>query len=259
LSAIRATFRRSSSGRRPRLSLAAILYAAAVLSGEACAQERPKVETIHADAGADQAAGVGDRVTLDGSRSQTSAEASYRWIAAGGPPVRLMLEDRHLLTWIPESPGIYRFALVVVQGGEISAPDYVEIIVAESPNKTTDDPALVAVVSRALRDLNATESTAGALAEIADRIGSRIELYESYDMLLHELSRSLDALVPPDAATRTMWNERLFVPLSAILLERLRAESLDLSRPGSLDAALNNSQRAALKAFFREVASAVRA
>jgi hypothetical protein len=168
-----------------------------------------------------------------------------------------MLQDRHLLTWIPEFPGVYRFALVVADGGGISEPDYVEITVGESPKKTSFD--LDAIVREAFRTLNAPESTADAIAEIAGRIASKAELYESYNMLLHELSRSLDALIPSDAATRSSWNERLFVPLSRLLMERLQAESLDLSRPESLDARLSIPQRAALAAFFHEIASAGRA
>jgi hypothetical protein len=215
--------------------------------------------SIQADAGADQTAEVGDRVTLDGSRSRASAGGSYRWITAGGPPIRLMLEDRHTLTWIPESPGVYRFALVVAAGGEISSPDYVEITVVESPKKTASGPDVAAVMSEALRTLNVTVPTADTLAEIADRIASKAELYESYNMLLQELSRSLDALIPPDAATRSSWNEQLFVPLSRLLMERLRAESLDLSRPEALGFGLSVPQRAALAAFFHEMASAGRA
>jgi len=219
----------------------------------------PNLAAILADAGPAQSAEVGDRVTLDGSRGQSSARVSYRWIAAGGPPVRLSLEDRHLLTWVPESPGVYRFALVVAADGVISEPDYIEITVTEPPKKTVPDPRTVAITSEALRSLNAPASTAAALGEIAERIAARVGLYDSYNVLLHELSRSLDPLISPDAAARSSWNETLFVPLSTLLVERLRAESLDLSRPGALDARLSDSQRAALAAFFREVSAGSRA
>jgi hypothetical protein len=259
LLAIRATIGRRRSGYRLGFSLAVVLFATAAFGGEGTERQRPAIESIRADAGADQNADVGDRVTLDGSRSRPSAGGSYRWIAAGGPPIRLLLEDRHTLTWIPESPGVYRFALVVAAEGGISAPDYVEITVAESPKKTASDPDVAVVMTGALRSLNATVSTAGALAEIADRIASKAELYESYNMLLQELSRSLDAVIPPDAATRSSWNERLFVPLSRLLMERLRAESLDLSRPEALGYGFNVPQRVALAAFFHEMASAGRA
>lgn len=266
--AIRATFWSRPAGRRWAICLAAGTLAAATAWGgektdpsvapSSTQQQTPRTP-LRAVAGDDRSVSVGDRVTLDGRESMPLTGLSYRWIAAGGPPVRLSLEDRHLLTWVPESPGLYRFALVVAGGGEISEPDYVEIRVAESPKKTSADPVAASTASQALRALEASEPIAGEFAEIAERIATRVDLYDSYNVLLHELSRSLDALLPPDRESRARWNERLFVPLSGLLVERLRVESLDLSRPGSLDSTLTDAQKAALATFFREVAAGSRA
>lgn len=209
---------------------------------------------LHANAGEDQNAKVGDRVTLDGSASEPQTGLSFRWIPAGGPHIRLKLEDQRVYTWIPEAPGVYRFALVVAGTGRISEADFVEITVVDDQRVATRSAVIESVTREGLRALNAPEILRGELAEVYERIAGKLDLYESYNMLLHELSRSLEPLIPSDPMSRGSWNDRLFVPLSSHLVEQLRAESLDLSRPGALTTPLTDAQRRALASFFRDVA-----
>lgn len=223
------------------------------------ASTQPRIDPPpRANAGDDQDAKVGDQITLDGSGSAPHTGVSYRWIPAGGPPIRLKLDNQCVYTWIPEAPGTYRFALVIAGGGGISEPDYVEVTVSDNPKVTLSDPATVVTTREALQTLAVSEELGGALAEIYGRIAARMELYESYNMLLHELSRSLEPLIPADPSVRASWNARLFVPLSGLLVNRLRAQSLDLMQAESLASPLNRTQRQALALFFGEVAEGCR-
>jgi hypothetical protein len=214
--------------------------------------------SLHANAGEDQVAKVGDRVTLDGGGSLPGTGVSYRWITAGGPPIRLKIDDQRIYTWIPETSGVYRFALVVAVDGRISEADYVDVTVSDVPVAASTNAAAASATREGLNALGVSEALSTELAEIYARIAGRMDLYESYNELLHELSRALEPLIPADPATRSAWNERLFVPLSGRLVDRLRAESLDLTRSDALAAPFNAAQRGALARFFAEVAEGCR-
>lgn len=263
---LRETFRACPVGRRIANFVAiALLATASARGGEttdpgvSTASTQQRIDPpLHPDAGKDQVARVGDRVTLDGGGSLPKTGVSYRWIATGGPPIRLKIDDRRIYTWVPETPGVYRFALVVADSGRISEPDFVDVTVSDVPIVASTNAATASATREGLNALAVSEALGAELAEIYARIAGRMDLYESYNELLHELSRSLEPLIPADPAARSAWNERLFVPLTGHLLDRLRAESLDLTRPDALAAPFNDAQRGALARFFAEVAEGCR-
>ncbi len=79
---------------------------------------------LRADAGDDQVGFVGRQMTLNGSRSEPRGKIGYRWLQLGGPDVKLKIEDGYIFTFVPSEPGIYRFALVVGEGGRILGPGH---------------------------------------------------------------------------------------------------------------------------------------
>ena len=46
--------------------------------------------------------------------------------------VRLAIEDQYIFSFVPETPGLYRFALVVGHDGDVSLPDFVDVTVKGS-------------------------------------------------------------------------------------------------------------------------------
>lgn len=90
-----------------------------------------------ADAGDDQLGMVGHQVTLNGMRSEPRGRIGFRWLQVDGPPVRLRIEDGYTYTFVPDAPGMYRFALVVAAGSTISNADYVSVNVGAAPNQAT--------------------------------------------------------------------------------------------------------------------------
>jgi hypothetical protein len=90
----------------------------------------PRDPTLLADAGDPQVGLVGRMVTLNAIRSEPRGRIGYRWIQVGGPTIKLKIEDSYTYSFIPPAPGIYRFALVVAAGSEISEPAKVSVTVA---------------------------------------------------------------------------------------------------------------------------------
>ena len=64
--------------------------------------------------------------------------------------------------------------------------------------------------------------------------------------------------MPTDAPRRAVWDERLFVPLTARLIEGMKLEGLDLRQAESRNIALTASQRAKLAEMFRAMARGFR-
>ena len=87
--------------------------------------------TIVADAGDNQIGVVGRQITLNGLRSEPRGQIGYRWIQLGGPRVVAKLEDGFIYSFVPTEPGVYRFALVVARGSEISEPAEVTVTVGQ--------------------------------------------------------------------------------------------------------------------------------
>jgi hypothetical protein len=221
-------------------------------------------EGLHADAGDDQIAVIGHQVTLNGIRSAPRGKIGYRWIQIGGPPVPLNLEDGYIYVFAPREAGLYRFALVVAEGGAISEPDTVDVIVqaAQTPTPAPGpiQPALdtTDLARASLAALDGGPAAAGALAGAFDAIVERAGLYESYNELLSEMSRSLEEIVPKDPARRATWTQQLFMPLTVRLVDGLRAQGLDLLQPAGQSAPLTKAHKDHIAEQLRAMAKGFR-
>ena len=87
-----------------------------------------------ADAGLGLLAYAGDTVALNGtaSRDPEGADLGYFWAQSGGPEVGIKNGDEAQPSFTVESPGTYRFTLVVNDGYQDSTADTVEIVVAHT-------------------------------------------------------------------------------------------------------------------------------
>ena len=222
---------------------------------------------LKADAGDDLVGFVGRQVTLNGIRSEPRGRIGHRWVQAGGPQVALKLESGCYYTFVPPAAGAYQFALVVASGDRISEPDYVSVMVGapapEAPTQSTsvkqsgpapaslptDEMTRLAVLS-----IDGGPALAPGLAKVFEDIAGRIDLYGSYEEAYSEMSRRLDGLIPERADLRAGWIEKLFNPLTLRMIERLRVEGLDLSRPAAQAAPLSPGQRKLLADHFRSMA-----
>jgi hypothetical protein len=235
----------------------------------------PKDPTLRADAGDDQVGLVGRMVTLNAIRSEPRGKIGYRWLQVGGPAVKLKIEDGYTFSFIPPGPGIYRFALVVAAGSEISEPARVNVTVATaqpatSPTIASDaaagaPPGVAAVepldelARAALAAIEGGAEAAGPLAEAFDGIADRMDLYRAFSDAQSEMSRRLEEIVPQDPGRRGVWIERLFTPLTARLVGAMLAEGLDLRVPAGQSASLTAGQRARLADLYRSMAEGFRA
>jgi hypothetical protein len=231
----------------------------------AAGSPRPDTPAVKADAGDDQVGIVGRQITLNGSRSEPRGQVAHRWLQVAGPKVRLELAEGYIYSFVPQAPGIYEFALVVARGSEISVPDRVTVSVGNPASPYGIEPtpeapeALHDVARAALGAVPGGLEVGPSMAECFDAVADRMDLYHSYGEAFSELSRRLEPLLPPDAVRRSVWNERLFGPLTARLIEGLRAEGLDLRNPEAQTAALTSAQRARAAELFRSMARGFRA
>jgi hypothetical protein len=187
--------------------------------------------------------------------------------------VRFKLEDSYIFSFVPTVPGVYRFALVVAIGSDISLPDEVSITVGSGARSVAraapsgpptgvlpaQEPVATQEVARsALAAIRGASDSAGSLAEVFDFTADRMDLYESYADAFREMSRRLEEVIPAESAKRADWNERLFNPLTVRILEVMRTEGLDLSVAEGQNAPLAAAQRAALAEQFRLIAEGFR-
>lgn len=232
--------------------------------------EGPYAAGLKADAGDDQRAWVGHRVTLNGLRSEPHGQIGYRWIQVGGPIAALAVEDGAVYSFVPAAPGEYRFALVVASAGVISAPDRVMVAVEEPANTAPAGapPAPEQVPVAASRPTTLAESVAvlpggsgqsRALADAFTATADRVDLYATYEELHSELSRRLEPALPADPTARQVWEARLFAPLSAPLAAAARREGLDLAQPEGWRAAMPDGLRREIERHFRTIAAGLRA
>lgn len=225
----------------------------------------PTPPVLRADAGDDQVGMVGRQITLNGARSEPRGMVGYRWIQVGGPRVRLQMDDGYIYSFVPQAPGIYQFALVVALGGEISAPDVTTVSVGNPASSYSLEPAqdapeaLHEVARAALAVVPGGLEVAVPLAEAFDGVADRMDLYRSYAEAYSELSRRLETLLPSDPARRGLWDDRLFNPLTARLVDGMRTEGLDFRRPEAQTAPLTSGQRARLAEIFRAMSRGFRA
>jgi hypothetical protein len=228
-----------------------------------------------AHAGDDQVALPGHRVTLNGMASRPRSNLVYRWFQAAGPPIRDPVADGYIYSFVPTAPGTYRFGLIVACDGQISEPDMVDLVVpspaaaptplatvptpmAAPPPQPSPTPPSVGLLAeecrQALLALPDGPARAESLATAFEGVTARLDLYATYGDLHREIAHRLENLVPADPARRAEWLQRLFEPLSARLLERLRAVGLDLATPAGLQTPLTAPQRDALVEVYRAAA-----
>ena len=230
----------------------------------------PQNNTLQADAGDDQLGLAGRQVTLNGVRSEPRGRIGYRWVQTGGPTVRFKIEDGFIYSFVPTVPGVYRFALVVASGSEISLADEVCVTVgsgtriagpvgpAASASLPAEGPVPTQEVARSGLAVVRGGETAMPLALVFDDTADRMDLYQTYNEVFGEMSRRLEQSLPADPAQRNAWVERLFNPLTARILDVMRAEGLDLRTPEGQATPLSAPQKAALAEQFRLMAEGFR-
>jgi hypothetical protein len=227
----------------------------------------PKRLTPIADAGDDQVAVVGRQVTLNGKRSHPKDLVGYRWVQVGGPKTRFQLEEGPFYSFVPVTPGVYRFALIVASGSQASQPDEVSVTVgalasaggtrATAEKGLVEPDSLDQVARRALNLVHAKSETIEQLAVIFEGISYGMDLYENYFVLFGELSQRLETVFTTPSQ-RAVWMDRVFNPLAAHLVRVMQEEGLDLSRPEGQTAPLNQTQRARLAEQFTLMAEGFR-
>ena len=191
-------------------------------------RSRPAAALPVARAGEDSRGFAGQVTRLDGSQSEPRGQIGLRWIQIAGPQsVHLRAEGTARDLHAPDDR-VYRFLLVVGAGSMISEPDLVEVRVDPAP-----PPPIEVVARRALGSVEGGAEIAESLARVFNDLAERMSLYTAYADLFSEMSRRIDAVIPGEPGRRRLWSERVFVPLSASIIESLRAEGLDLtSRDG---------------------------
>lgn len=225
-------------------------------------------QDLVADAGDNQLALVGRQVTLNGIRSTPRGEIGYRWLQVEGPPVALEIEDGYIYTFVPESPGRYRFALVVASGTAISRPSFVAVDVqsatamrsestAVAPSEATRS-TIASIAAAALREVSEGPERADRVAGVFDGVAGRIDLYASATEVFREIALRLDAELPDDLETRQRWNSQVFEPISSAVLAELGSRGIDLARAETMAATLTPQARSALAEQFRTIADGFR-
>jgi hypothetical protein len=225
-----------------------------------------------ADAGDDQLAMAGRQVTLHGGGSEPRGTIGYRWIHVAGPKVRLKVETGPFFPFVPTVPGIYRFALLVAAGSQVSDPDEVTITVGaaapilpgvtareHSAAEFVEDDSVDQIARRAAMFVHARPELVDSLASTFEEVAARMDLYEHYTSMFQELSQRLEAIIPAQPSRRKIWLERVFSPLTQSLIPLMQAEGLDLGRPEGLMTPFSSQQRARLAEQFRLMAEGFRA
>jgi hypothetical protein len=225
----------------------------------------PSDPTLKADAGDDQIGLVGRQITLNAMRSEPRGKIGYRWLQVAGPAVAIKIVDRHTYTFVPQEPGIYRFALVVASGSEISEPDAVEVavgpgaaVVGREQAPVAAPPSVRDLATSLLLAVNGGPAKAADLAGSFDGIAERMDLYESFAEAFSEMAKRLETVLPAGSPARPLWDAHLFTPLTSRLALELRPEGLDLARPDSMAAAMTATQKQKLAGLLREMAAGFR-
>ena len=87
------------------------------------------------DAGDDQIGLVGRRITLNGSRSRPQNRVEFRWMHLSGPAIAENRQEGPYFSFVPTSPGVYRFALLVAFESKVSMPSVVSVEVGQRPGR----------------------------------------------------------------------------------------------------------------------------
>jgi hypothetical protein len=231
---------------------------------------------LQANAGDDQVGLVGHRVTLNGTRSLPADDKAARWVQLSGPAVLAPEHQGLYYSFVPSTPGIYRFVLLVSADGEISDPDEVSVVVGSppgtappatppapyntapggAPNWATDPDQ---VLSTVLPNLPGSPRVAGDVADVLLAISDRTSLYSSFGELQSELSRRLDVVVPTDPGQRSSWIQNIFLPLTAVTANELLTAGVDIRYPQGVQQALTPAQQERIRVHLQKLAKAFRA
>jgi hypothetical protein len=233
---------------------------------------------IKADAGDDQVGLIGRRVTLNGSGSVPAEGKNLRWLQVEGPPVGAPRQQESFFSFVPQSPGLYRFLLIVAGEGEVSEPDEVSVLVGippadiggaalqagqvPAPAPAPVPPPLPApdqVLAGAFPRLPNGTRVASEIADVLEAISERAALYSTFAELQQELARRLELVVPTDPADRRAWNQEVFSPLTAYTTSQLLAAGMDVRQPQGLQQTLTAVQQERVREHFQKLARAFRA
>jgi hypothetical protein len=237
----------------------------------------PTDPSLRANAGDDQLGFVGRQITLNGIRSEPRGKIGYRWIQVAGPAVPIKIIEGRTYTFVPPVPGLYRFALVVASGSDISEPDLVDVTVcanaklvessqpvaSANPDPATASSSLEDLAKSLLSSIEDGPAHADGLATCFAAVADRMELYHTYAEAFSEMSRRLESVIPADSPSRpfarSYWNEHLFAPLSSRLILGLMPEGLNLARPEGQVAPLSSAQKKRLAELLHGMAAGFRA
>jgi hypothetical protein len=221
--------------------------------------------TNRSDAGDDQVGLVGRRITLNGSGSGTPRQgASCRWFQLAGPKVEKAAQEGYYYSFVPMTPGVYRFGLVVATGGGSSAPtisemDEVLVTVGELP--TAFGGTATAGISNGVSTVALDQmlqgpgsitarATLDQVAAILEAIAGRASLYTSFADLSSEMMRRIDGVMPTDANTRQFWSSAVFAQLTQHITTEMLAVGLDLRTPQAVNTSLSPLQQDKLQKLF---------
>lgn len=199
----------------------------------------------------------GRTVTLS-YQGPVEAGVRLRWVQVEGPIV--VIDDptaAQARVIVPDAQGVLGFLLAVGNSAGIETTRVSVSIAPGPPRDSAPEPSLT-TIGDALRRLmsgvpNASEVAEG-LASAFDDCAARVDLYRCYDELFSELSRRLDGVVPREPATRAIWLERVFLPLTDRLADEIRPTGLDLRQPAGRAVALTEAQKRRLADTFHALA-----
>ena len=221
---------------------------------------------LKADAGADLVATSGQKVVLDGARSEPRGQVKFRWVQTNGPKTVELIAYGTSCSFVPEQTGTYQFALLVVTANNlVSEADSVSVQVryakARSVESATDRPplALDELARTALASIPGGPSHSADISRTFDGVADRVDSFKTYLEVATELTRRLDAVIPREPSRRVQWVNGLLKPWNRRLIEISRENGLDLEQAGGQTKPLTKAQRARLADQFRMTAAGLRA
>jgi hypothetical protein len=218
--------------------------------------------SFKADAGDDQTARVGRRVTLNGVRSEPRGKLRFRWVQSGGPKVVLKVNEGPTAWFVPSVPGTYQFALIVAtSAGELSEPSIVTITVGGTIRASADAPpmAIDELARVSLSSIEGGQKYAEDLSRAFDFVADGIDKYKTFSETINETTRRLDSVVPRDKERRAVWIDQFFTPWMAKVVSGMKTEGIDLTQQDAQVKPLTRDQKARLADQFRYTATGLRA
>lgn len=216
-----------------------------------------------AEAGDDQVALVGHRLTLNGTQSTPRGRVAFRWFPIAGPKVDDAVREGGYYSFTPTSAGTYRFGLVVAASvaNQVAISDVDEIVVTvgEFPAGLAEGllaPIPVAAIDQMLQGPGAPagRGTLEQSAAIFEAIAGRCALYTNFAELTSELMRRIDSVIPTDPNWRQFWAQAVFAPLTQHLASEMLATGIDLRGGQGQHQKLKPHQRERLAQLFKTYA-----